>query len=580
MKYNLNETKNSSTLSALKKFIPLIKGERRSIVLATIALLINTATSVISPIIIGIAINTSIQKKDYQGVIQYSLFLFVLFFIGFISSYFQTKIMGSVGQRLLFNLRNVVFMKLQELPAAFFNQNKAGDLISRINNDTDRLNDFFSRALMQFVGSIFLMIGAALFILFINIRLGASALVPAVLILVFIQLLSSWIKRKNAVSLKQVGAMNGEISESLDNFKVIVAFNRQDYFRKRFQAENDKNYSSAVAAGIANNIFTPVFGLAANAAQIIVLFYGIYLITVGDFTIGLLVSYFVYLSRFYDPIRQIAGIWSTFQIALASWDRISQVLDLTSDMPIIPATEEKSGSIMSFQDVSFSYAGNEVLKDINFELEKGKTYALVGPTGGGKTTTASLMARLYDPTSGIVSLEGKDIRSFKPEERTKKIGFILQEPFLFSGTVKENILYGNEEYSKMSEKELLKELKGQNLSEMLSRFDKGLDTSVSSQGESISLGQRQLIAFVRAVLKKPEILILDEATANIDTVTEKLLEDILEKLPKTTTKIVIAHRLNTIQDADEIFFVNAGEITRAGSFKHAMDMLLKGKRGT
>jgi len=578
MKYKLN-TENTETFAAIKKFVPILKGEQKNMLLALLALLINTVVSLIAPIIVGITIDTAIMHKEYSGIISASLLLFALFFIGFVASYFQTKLMGSVGQRLLFSLRNKVFVKLQDLPVAFFNQNKAGDLISRINNDTDKLNQFFSQALMQFVGSIFMMVGAAAFIIVLDFRLGLAALAPAVLVIIFTQIISPWIKKKNAVNLQAVGGMSAEIQESLDNFKVVVAFNRRDYFKKRFQMVNEANYKSSLMAGIANTIFTPVYGLTANIAQIIVLFYGIYLISHHQFTIGFLISYFVYLTRFYDPIRQIASMWSSFQVALAGWDRISAVLAMSSDLSVLPKTEEVKGTgVLTFRDVSFGYDGKEVLKKAHFTLEKGQTYALVGSTGGGKTTTATLMARLYDPESGEVLLDGRDIRSYQTDERTRKVGFILQEPFLFTGTVRDNILYGNEKYMHYSDEELVRVIKEHGLTEMLERFEQGLETPVTSHGETISLGQRQLIAFVRAILRKPELLILDEATANIDTVTEKLLGEILDKLPQETTKVIIAHRLNTIENADEIFFINAGEIVQAGSFKHAMSLLLEGKR--
>ena len=234
---------------------------------------------------------------------------------------------------------------------------------------------------------------------------------------------------------------------------------------------------------------------------------------------------------------------------------------------------------MEFRNIHFSYdESREILHNINFKLEKGKTYALVGPTGGGKTTTASIIARLYDATNGTVLLDGKDIRTYEPAERTRKIGFILQEPFLFTGTVRENILYGNEKYVDYTNDQLEQVIKEANLGTLLAIFEQGLDTKVTSSGDSISLGQKQLIAFMRAVLRNPELLILDEATANIDTITEKLLSDILNNLPDTTTRVIIAHRLNTIENADEIFFVNSGEVIPAGSLDHAIDMLLQGKR--
>ena len=271
---------------------------------------------------------------------------------------------------------------------------------------------------------------------------------------------------------------------------------------------------------------------------------------------------------------------TTFQTAMAGWDRVSNILALETNLVTVKDTKaEASDALLEFRNVHFAYpGGNEILHNINFKLERGKTYALVGPTGGGKTTTASLIARLYDPTEGAVFLNGRDIRSYEPEERTQKVGFILQEPFLFTGTVKENILYGNEIYKDFSNEELEQAIKQANLESLLAIFENGLETNVLSSGDSISLGQKQLIAFMRAVLRNPEILILDEATANIDTITEQLLSDILKKLPETTTRVIIAHRLNTIENADEIYFVNSGEVIRAGSLDDAIERLLHGKR--
>ena len=488
--------------------------------------------------------------------------------------------MGGVGQRMLFTLRNSIFSKLQELPVGFFNANKAGDLISRVNNDTDKLNTFFSQSLMQFIGSLVTMFGAGIFLLVINIKLGAAALLPALCILIFTGLFSPYVKRKNAANLRSTGGLSAEIQESLNNFKVTIAFNRRDYFRKRFEEVNGQNFTTAVSAGLANNFLLPVYNLFSGMAQLIVLSYGIYLIAEGSFSIGLLVSYLSYATNFYNPLRQLASLWTSFQTAIAGWDRISQILSLQTNFSVANNNAAASSqSLLQFKNVSFSYEeGKEILHNISLQLERGKTYAFVGPTGGGKTTTASLIARLYDPTKGTVYLDGKDLCTYTSAERTKKIGFILQEPFLFTGTVKENLLYGNETYQSYTDEQLQKVIAEANLESLLHIFENGLQTNVTSSGDGISLGQKQLIAFMRAVLRDPDILILDEATANIDTVTEQLLENILHKLPNTTTRITIAHRLNTIENADEIFFVNGGEITRAGSFDVAVGMLMKGKR--
>ncbi|MDD2565536.1 MAG: ABC transporter ATP-binding protein [Candidatus Gracilibacteria bacterium] len=585
--YKLNnkfqEEEKTKTLNSLKKLFPLMKDQKSNLVFAAIAVLINSLLNLVAPVIIGYTVDNYIQTKDFHGVLIFAAILLTMYSVALFASYFQTLLMGKTGQRVLFNLRNSIFSKLQNLPIAFFNQNKIGDLISRINNDTDKLNQFFSQALVQFIANIIMIIGTGIFILYINFELGVAALIPGVLLLIFTRILSPWIKKTNASSLKNLGGLSAEISENLENFKVIVAFNRRDYFRNKFNIVNEQNYKSSLKAGIANNTLTPAYGLFSNMAQLIVVVLGIYLINQNSLTIGVLISFLIYINRFYEPLRQIASLWSNFQVAMAAWDRIYKILSLSSDLEVIKSKEnnKSTSNLLEFKNVSFSYPdGKQVLENVNFKLESGKTYALVGPTGGGKTTTASLIARLFDPTKGMVIFKGKDIRTYETFEITQKIGFILQDPFLFTGNLFENIIYGNEELKTLTINELKTMIESEGLGTLLDRFDKGLETVVSSSGGTLSLGQKQLVAFIRAVLRKPELLILDEATANIDTVTEMLLQNILDKLPKSTTKVIIAHRLNTIENADEIFFVNSGNIVDAGSMEQAVDMLLHGKRKT
>ena len=598
MNYSLNnlntKQEKSSNLKILQKLLQLIREERRNLILACLAILTNSGLTLLSPYIVGHTIDKYVMHKDYAGVLRNAGLLVCVALVAFGAAYTQTRMMGSISQRMLFKLRNTVFNKLQELPLAFFNQNKTGDLISRINNDTDKINQFFSQSLMQFIGTLATMTGAGIFLLSINFRLGLAALVPAIFILIFTKTTSVWIKKKNANSLKSTGGLSAEIQESLNNFKVIIAFNRRDYFRKRFEEANEQNYVAAKSAGIANNIFIPVFGFFASMAQLIVLTVGIYLISIGLFSVGLLVSYLSYATNFYNPLRQLAALWTNFQVAMAGADRISHILNMESNLTVVTGTTSDSHTLtvasngkpanetlIEFRNVHFGYGdGQEILHHVNFKMEKGRTYALVGPTGGGKTTTASLLARLYDPQQGEVIFGGKDIRSYESDERTRRIGFILQEPFLFSGTVRDNILIGNRDYAAHSNEQLEEVIRNAGLQKLLASFDQGLDTNLGSGGESISLGQKQLIAFMRAVLRNPDLLILDEATANIDTMTEQILQEILNRLPATTTRVIIAHRLNTIQNADEIFFVNAGELIRAGSFDHAVDMLMHGKRAS
>lgn len=567
---------------ALARLRPFMVGEYGRLGMAVGSTIVSSITGLLGPVIIARVVDGYIRNGNFTGVLRWSALLLGLYIIGLIATYVQTLLMGKVGRHVLFNLRNGLFTKLQQLPVDFFHQNKAGDLISRINNDTDKVNQFFSQALVQFTGSVFFIAGAAIFLVSLNPRLGLAALAPAALVVVLTRATGAWIKRKNAASLQALGGLSAEIQEGVNNFRVIVAFNRVDYFRQQFETANKRNYDTAVTAGLATNIYQPIYGFAHNLAQLMVLAYGFYLISAGSVTVGAVIGFLLYVNNVYQPLRQMAQIWSSFQLAMASLDRISAVLALEPNLPQLPEEPSRPGPVLAFENVQFHYPGSvqPILHDATFALDHGKTYALVGPTGGGKTTTASLMARLYDPTSGKVKLDGKDIRSATPVERARSIGFIPQEPFLFTGTIRDNIVYGNPALEKLSDEELKQRLAAKNLSELLSRFEQGLDTTVAVGGVGVSLGQKQLIAFMRAVLREPEILVLDEATANIDTVTEQLLEEILRGLPETTTKVVIAHRLNTIENADEIFFINAGEITSAGSMQHALEMLMHGKRAS
>jgi ATP-binding cassette subfamily B protein len=567
--------KRETVVSAARALAPLLVSEKANIIIAVACVIATSGANLLAPVIIARVIDTVIPSGNYGQLWRYVGLAAVVYVAALGTSYLQTLRMGTVGRNVLFQLRNRLFTQLSELPIAFFSQNRAGDLISRVNSDTDKINQFFSQSLMQMFGNLFLVTGAGILLLSLNWRLGLIALIPGFVMLLITRAISPWVKRTNRQSLDSLGALSGDISESLANFQVIVAFNRVDYLRDKFGAANERNYRAAVKAGVSSGLFVPLYTLAGSAGSILVLAAGVWLIGRGELTVGLLIGYLMYVTSFYNPLRQLATVWSSLQMAMAALDRVQEMLKLKTNLVQVADTAApRPGALLQFEDVGFSYAADKrVLHNVSLTLERGRTYALVGPTGGGKTTTAMLMARLYDPSHGKVYLDGRDIRSFSAAERADKIGFILQDPFLFSGTVRDNIVYGHGDLEKLTDEALQERIDAQGLSGFVARFNEGLATPVKG-GDGLSLGQRQLVAFLRAVLRQPEILILDEATANIDTVTEQLLEEVLDKLPASTTKVIIAHRLNTIRNADEIFFVGGGGLTEAGSMEHAMDMLL------
>jgi len=313
MKYTLSTSRGpraKGTLSSgVKKFVPLMAGERSNVIAAAVGILVSSTAQLLAPVIIGRTVDRYVATRDSPGLAQHSLLLMLVYLTGVAASYIQIRTMGGVGRRVLFQLRNALFTKLQELPVAFFNQNKAGDLISRLNNDTDKLNQFVSQALMQFVGNVVMITGAGLFLVSLDPRLGLAALVPAAGVMLLTRVTSAWVKNKNVASLQALGGMSSEVQENLNNFKVIVAFNRVDYFRSKFNAANERNFAASVKAGMANNLFMPIYGLASNLAQLIVIAYGIYLIEAGQLTVGLLIGFLLYVNSFYFPLRQLATVW-------------------------------------------------------------------------------------------------------------------------------------------------------------------------------------------------------------------------------------------------------------------------------
>jgi len=545
--------------------------------LAMATVLIGSFTAIFGPYVIGKAVDELTLNRDFQATLSFLPILVVTYIISFVSDYNQIIIMGSVGQRILYKLRAQIFAKLQELPLAFFNANKAGDLISRINKDTDKINSVISEGLIRLVGSIFSLIGVAIAMLVINLQLALTILSLTVVLIVLTQLVSPLLRRLNRTNLDAGGDLSAQIQESLNGFKAIVAYNRQDFAANKFGIANDRSRSAGLWSSIVNQLINPSYELVSNMASVLVVLVGISLVFDGSITFGVLFTFITYTRYFYEPLRTFASIWTSVQTGMAAWSRVSDVLDLQSDMQVLPNNKQadlEHKLILELKDVGFIYPdGYKVYQHINLSLETGKTYALVGPTGGGKSTTAALMARLYDATSGVVLLHGRDIRSFEAAELADFIGFILQDPYLFTGTVAENVTYGLKQV--YSEAELMAKLKSLGLEQLLERFPQGLATEVSNGAENISLGQKQLVAFMRVLLLQPKILILDEATANIDTVTEELLQKIIDLLPQDTTKVVIAHRLNTIDNADQIIFVGGGKLQNAEDVAKVTELLKK-----
>jgi ATP-binding cassette subfamily B protein len=586
--YELNKGENTSNkgvaslLSGIKEFSQYIDGDKTRLIYAFILIILNSLANVITPFIIAYALDNYIFKGDIKGLGNILFALGFMYIATVFIGYAQGMLVGNISQKTLYRLREALFTKLQNLPIAFFNQNKAGDLISRINNDTDKLNQFLSEGISRFVGGFFSVLGIAIFVLFINYKLGLAMLSSVLFLIIITRILSPWIEKQNKKNLVAVGNLSASLQENITNFRVIVAYSKREYFRSHLEEMNKNTFNTAYVSGTANRIFEPIYDLAGSFALIIVMSYGLYLISQGELSIGLLVAFISYTQKFYDPLRILATIFGTIQLSAAAWSRIREIFSLKNNIVSsenIDSDKINSKNRIELKNVSFKYEGGDsVIENANLTFESGKTYALVGPTGGGKSTLASIMAHLYEPSSGTVFLNGKKISSYSNEERAKEISVILQDPILFTGTVADNIKYGNSILENIDNEELKNILINKGFKDVITRFSKGLETEISYTGGGLSIGQKQLISFMRAILRSPKLIILDEATANIDTITESILNQTLSSLPKDTTKVIIAHRLNTIKDADEIMFVNGHHVTPAGSFENALKLIENSKR--
>ncbi|MEN9604758.1 MAG: hypothetical protein RJB39_443 [Candidatus Parcubacteria bacterium] len=577
------ESAKVSTWRSGKEFFAFIKADVPKIIFAFIFILLNSVASIVTPFIIAKAVDTYIATKDLAGLPNVIWLLVAIYVVTIIAGYVQGIMMGMVSQRTLYRLRESVFTKLQSLPIAFFNQNKAGDLMSRVNNDTDKLNQFLSEGVARFFGTFFSLVGVAGFVLYINWKLGLVMLAMTVVLVIFVRLMSPHVRRKSKESLTAVGNFSSVLQENLNNFRVVVAYGKRDYFRDHLDKAAYDAFVSAKKAARSYGIFEPIFDFGGNITMLALLSVGMYMIGTGEITVGILIAFLAYSQRFYSPLLYMAGFFANVQTSTAAWSRIREILTLKNNLEIsdgiILAESANRDLRIELADVSFHYeGGNPVIENANLQFQPGKTYALVGPTGGGKSTLASLMAHLYDPTTGVVFLNGRDIRTYSDADRAKEISVILQDPILFTGNVAENITYGNEELKHISLEKLEAILVEKGFKDVISRFESGLNTAISQSGAGLSIGQKQLISFMRAILRAPKLLILDEATANIDTVTEAMLNKTLEALPKDTTKVIIAHRLNTIKEADDIMFVNGHHVTRAGSYEDAIGLIEKSKR--
>jgi ATP-binding cassette subfamily B protein/subfamily B ATP-binding cassette protein MsbA len=567
---------------AARRLLAYLAPHRRELLLVLGLTLIAATAAAIAPVLIGRAIDEAITNRDASLLTQLMLWLLLVYLIGAVAGRTQFRLMGSIGQRTLARMRAEIFDSLQQLSLRFFDRQPAGDLMSRLTNDTDVLNQLFGQGLVQVLGSLFGLIGLLIAMVALDWHLALASFAVMPLILLTTNLFAAMSRRAFRRTRESLGDVSAEIQEEIAGVKVAQAFSRTAVNQQRFARRNAANRDANVTATAITSAFTPAIDVLAALATALVVVYGGWLVLQGFSTVGIVVAFITYVQLFFRPIQALASFYTTAQASLAASERIFALIDTPPDLVDAPdaLTLPRIVGEVRFDAVAFHYGQRAgqldgatplVLRDIAFVAHPGQTIAIVGPTGAGKTTLVNLIGRFYDVTAGVVSIDGVDVREVRLASLRSQMGVVLQESFLFAGTVAENIRYGRLD---ASDAEIEAAARAANAHEFIVRLADGYQTAIGERGSTLSQGQRQLLAIARALLADPRILILDEATSSVDTRTEALIQAALRRLLAGRTSFVIAHRLSTVRDADLVLVLEAGRIVERGT--HAELLALDG----
>lgn len=580
----------ADTWGVIRRFSVSVKGYWPQFLIVGVLVIVGAAATATGPYLIGRAIDQAIAHGDKGGLARIMVVLLVTYLFGFVATSGQFRLIGRVSQLVLADYRVRIFAALQRLDKGFFDRNEAGDLMSRLVNDVEVLNQLLSQGLVQTLGSVVGLAGIVVAMLALEWRLAMASFIVIPLMLLTTRLFARLARSAFRRTREAIGDVSANIQEDISGVKVAQAFNRTKANTERFRERNAANRDANVGAVGVTSAFSPVMDVLATLATAIVALYGGWLALRSPplVTVGVVVAFLTYVQQFFRPIQLLSTFYAQAQAAMAAAERIFQLLDrepgvvdvsgaLSLDEAVLaagrlaaaspgeaPASGHRaaSGGIM-FRDVSFAYIpGRRVLDRVSFDVLPGQTVALVGSTGAGKTTVINLLLRFYEADEGVVAIDGVDVRSVTQASLREHMGLVLQEPFLFSGSVSDNIRYGRMEAGR-EEIEAAARLAG--VDRFVSGFDDGYDHQVGERGGGLSQGQRQLVALARAVVRNPRILVLDEATASVDTRTEALIQRALETLMQGRTSLVVAHRLSTVRRADQILVLEDGRIVERGT---------------
>ncbi len=553
------------------RLLSYLKPYKKDTALAVILMIIAMIFGLVNPYLLKIAIDVHIKNKDVLGLVWLGLILMVINLVTWILSKIRFQMVAKITNTMLVNIRQELYTHIQKLSFSFFDSRPVGKILARVIGDVNALQNLFNQGIQSLIPELLTLVCSAVFMFLLNVKLALACifLLPFLSAAMFYIEIAS--RKRWDIQRKKRSNLNAFTHENFSGIKVVQAFGKNHSTSSTFKSMVGEMAYAFTNAIRVNEFFWPVVDMSWSIGIVVVFYVGYGLIKSHEIEIGTLLAFSMYVGMFWRPLMNLSNFYSTLTTNFSAADRIFDILDIHPDLtgkPNAPNMPPIDGAV-TFDHVSFSYdEKSEVLRDVSFFISPGERIALVGPTGAGKTTIVSLISRFYDPDSGEVLIDGKNIKDVDLESFRSQLGIMLQDTFLFSGTIMENIRYGKLD---ATDEEVIAAAKAVEVHEIIMKMEKGYHTEVNERGSRLSLGQRQLISFARALLADPRILILDEATSNIDTQTERLVQQGIEKLLHNRTSFVIAHRLSTIRDCDRIMVIDDLGIKESGTHQDLMD---------
>lgn len=556
------EEKGSNLKKVLTQLFKYIIFYKKKLIIIIILTILSTVLGVLTPYLLSYIIDNILGKNMYI-VFKYAVILLSIYFINIFISRKTNLFMLNMSENILYNIRNDLFISLENLPLSFFDKNSKGDIMSRFTSDMELIGDVLSESLIESITSIFTFIGTLIMIFSLNVPLSIVTIFTVPLF--FIGAIKIGLLTGNTYKKQQedIGNINSYFEEYVTNMKIVNEFDNSENIKKSFKEKNELLRKDEVDAQFYSNLIISLNNIISNFGNFLIIVVGIILVLKGDITIGIIFAFISYASMFRSPIQTLATVFTSTQSALAGAERIFNIMNEKSNIIEVNHKKDiKSINEISFEEVSFGYNEKDILENISFTLKKNQSLAIVGKTGSGKTTLINLLLRLYDVKNGSILINGIDIKEISFNSLYKEIGVILQEPFLFEGTILDNLIYGNQI---TNNNKIIKASKETGLHDFIEKLPNGYNFYIEENGSNLSVGEKQLIAITRIVLRDPSILILDEATSSTDLYTESKVYSAMMKLMEKKTTIVIAHRLKTIKKSDSILFLKDGKIKEKGT---------------